>query len=67
MTKAPSDVDDDASSVASDKIVKPEVRVVEGFKPTPMQRAFQPSSTPEHLSSRFMVSFLDFQLTDELL
>ena len=57
-SKAPSDIDDDASSVSSDKIAKPEVRVVEGFKPTPMQRAFQPSSTPEHLSSRFMVGYL---------
>jgi len=29
--------------------------VVEGFKPTPLQKPFQPGSTPEHLSSRFMV------------
>ncbi|XP_076442996.1 WD repeat and HMG-box DNA-binding protein 1-like [Babylonia areolata] len=28
--------------------------VVEGFKPTPLQKAFQPGSTPVHLSSRFM-------------
>ncbi|KAL8588870.1 hypothetical protein ACOMHN_051464 [Nucella lapillus] len=28
--------------------------VVEGFKPTPMQKPFQPGCTPEHLSSRFM-------------
>lgn len=49
--------DDDASSVWSGKSEppRPEVRVVEGFKPTPLQRAFQPGSTPEHLSSRFMV------------
>lgn len=30
--------------------------LLEGFKPTPMQKSFQPGSTPEHLSSRFMVS-----------
>ncbi|KAK7103194.1 WD repeat and HMG-box DNA-binding protein 1-like [Littorina saxatilis] len=28
--------------------------VVEGFKPTPLQKAFQSGSTPLHLSSRFM-------------
>ena len=54
MGKVQSDVEDDAS-VASEKIVKPEIVHVEGFKPTPMQRSFQPGSTPEHLSSRFMV------------
>ncbi|XP_053408161.1 WD repeat and HMG-box DNA-binding protein 1-like isoform X2 [Mercenaria mercenaria] len=48
--------DDDASSVTSEKSEppRPEVRI-EGFKPTPLQRAFQPGSTPEHLTSRFMV------------
>lgn len=52
--------DDDASSVTSEKSEppKPEVRI-EGFKPTPLQRAFQPGSTPEHLTSRFMVCFLE--------
>ena len=59
MSKVSSDVDDDAS-VASEKIIKPPIHV-EGFKPTPMQRAFQPGSTPEHLSSRFMVCFLLLQ------
>ncbi|KAK7444590.1 hypothetical protein BaRGS_00040412 [Batillaria attramentaria] len=33
---------------------RPVVQVVEGFKPTPLQKPFQPGSTPEHLSSRFM-------------
>lgn len=27
----------------------------EGFKPTPLQKPFQPGSSPEHLSSRYMV------------
>ena len=33
----------------------PQPTIVKGFEPTPMQRPFQSSSTPVHLSNRFMV------------
>lgn len=56
--------DDDASSVTSDKsdipVLKPDVRVVEGFKPVPLQRPFQSGSTPQHLTNRFMVGTIIF-------
>ncbi|KAH3854450.1 WD repeat and HMG-box DNA-binding protein 1-like [Dreissena polymorpha] len=49
--------EDDASSVTSEKSEppRPEPRVIEGFRPTPLQRPFQSGSTPEHLTSRFMI------------
>ncbi|XP_005097892.2 WD repeat and HMG-box DNA-binding protein 1 isoform X1 [Aplysia californica] len=53
---------DDAESMASSKVTDmPPVPVTAPvlpaniFKPTPLQPPFQPGSTPEHLSSRFMV------------
>ncbi|XP_048240778.1 WD repeat and HMG-box DNA-binding protein 1-like isoform X2 [Haliotis rufescens] len=47
--------DDDASSIA-DSLPPPATIVpTNTFKPTPMQRPFQPGSTPSHLSSRYMV------------
>ncbi|KAL3873463.1 hypothetical protein ACJMK2_036576 [Sinanodonta woodiana] len=50
------EVDDDAASSVSERLVlpKPEIKA-DGFTQTPLQRAFQPGSTPEHLTSRFMV------------
>ncbi|KAL4237943.1 WD repeat and HMG-box DNA binding-domain containing protein 1 [Mactra antiquata] len=49
---------DDASSITSEKsdiIHKPEIKVIEGFKPVPLQKPFQSGSTPQHLTNRFMV------------
>ena len=37
----------------SKPVVKPVI--VKGFEPVPQQLPFQPGSTPEHLSHRFMV------------
>ncbi|KAL5009063.1 hypothetical protein ScPMuIL_014644 [Solemya velum] len=55
--RAGSDIDDDQSSVSGSLILPPSrpTVTVEGFKPTPLQSAFQPGSTPVSLSSRFMV------------
>ena len=48
--------DDDASSVTASIFDPPKPEpTVTGPKLTPLQRPFQPGSTPEHLSSRFMV------------
>lgn len=51
------DDDDDASStVAPDTAPLAPLRpVYEGPLPTPPQKAFQPGSTPAHLTHRFMV------------
>ncbi|KAK3588743.1 hypothetical protein CHS0354_024221 [Potamilus streckersoni] len=48
--------DDDAASSVSERLVlpKPEIKN-DWFPQTLLQRAFQPGSTPEHLTSRFMV------------
>ncbi|XP_041351144.1 WD repeat and HMG-box DNA-binding protein 1-like [Gigantopelta aegis] len=48
--------EDDASSVSESLPPQPLPLVVrdDGYKPTPLQRPFQPASTPEHLQSRFM-------------
>ena len=40
----------------------PKPVIVKGFEPTPLQPAFQPSSTPLHLAHRFMV--MVFSLND---
>ncbi|XP_055956796.1 WD repeat and HMG-box DNA-binding protein 1 [Patella vulgata] len=46
--------DDDASSIVSAvQSVRP-LPLADAYKPTPLQKAFQPGSTPVHLSSRFM-------------
>ncbi|XP_052767188.1 WD repeat and HMG-box DNA-binding protein 1-like [Mya arenaria] len=50
------DDDDDRSSVTSDRSeLPPPAPRVEGYRPTPLQRPFQPGSTPQHLTSRFMM------------
>lgn len=56
-------VDDLASEDGEAPPVIPvQTRIIErpGFVPTPPQGAFQPGSTPKHLSSRFMVSVLRY-------
>ncbi len=51
---AKSDAGSETSSVAP--VSRPPPPVVRGYEPTPLQRAFQPGSTPVQLSHRFMVS-----------
>ena len=50
----PQDNEDKDSVVSSLPPVRP--IYTEGYKPTPLQRPFQPASSPVHLSQRFMVS-----------
>ena len=50
------DVDIDRANVMSAQALAAPVRGDVGYKPTPMQPAFQPSSTPVAWSNRFMVS-----------
>jgi hypothetical protein len=49
------DMDNDLDSLIGDAL-KPAPQIIQaGYKPTPLQRPFQSSSTPVHLSQRFMV------------
>ncbi|XP_046571111.1 WD repeat and HMG-box DNA-binding protein 1-like [Haliotis rubra] len=47
--------EDDASSIADSLPPPASIIPANTFKPTPLQRPFQPGSTPSHLSNRYMV------------